>query len=410
MNRRFSRFFSLIIIGFILGIFAPSLLPKFTLKYLLIFYIFIYIDIYIHEFGHAIAGTLVKFRIKKISIGTGRKIVEKRFGYFSLIVTDNFSGGLTHLGDVPKSFLKLRYLAFVIGGVLAQSLAILIALAYFKIPFNEIIYTDQLSIAHIFIHSNLILIAINLTPYYVNLGGIKHPTDGLQILKTPFLKAQGIQEILSAGKIYEGYELYQSQEYSSAETILRECVELYPKAAMAKINLVAALLKQSKPKEAQVIAEAAITDYPKHPQLFILYNNLAYAYFLQLDREALHKGEYYSLKALELNSKHPAILGTRGCILIEQGQIDEGLALLKQCANLKHAVDERTNPLGSFTYMAYGHYLNGNLDLAFQYLDKVEAHGKPLDHDYQTLLDHVIEKTANFGRTGEPRFIISDIN
>lgn len=410
MNGRFSRFFSWIIIGFALGIFVPNFLSSFTLKYLLVFYLFLYIDIYIHEFGHAIAGAIVQFRINKISIGTGRQIFKKRFGNFLFVVTDNFSGGMTHLGDVPKSFLKLRYLIFVMGGVIAQSLAVLIALAYFNISFNEIIYPDRFSVVHIFIHSNLVLIAINLIPHYGNLGGMKYPTDGLQILKTPFLKAQGIQEILSAGKIHEGHELYQSQKYSEAETIFRECTELYPKVAMAKVNLVATLLKQSKPKEAQAIAEAAVKDYLKHPQLFILYNNLAYAYFLQLDQEVLHKGEHYSLKALELNSKHPAILGTRGCILIEQGKIGDGLALLKQCANLKHAVDERTNPLGSFTYMAYGHYLNGNVDLAFQYLNKVEAYDKPLDRDYQTLFDHVIEKTTNFGRTGEPRFITSDIN
>ena len=70
-------------------------------------------------------------------------------------------------------------------------------------------------------------------------------------------------------------------------------------------------------------------------------NNIAWSYLLACDRKVLEKAFEYSYQAMQLNSKHPAILSTRGSILIEIGEIDDGINLLKKCVNIHHPLDRK---------------------------------------------------------------------
>ena len=392
------RFVFLLCIGIVTGVVCAELDISLNLFHLLAFNVFLYLDIYIHEWGHALAGMSVGFPIRKINIGAGKPILQTKIGQILFVITDGLGGGLTYMGEVSRKHLKPTYMVFVLGGVTAQALAVGVILVCLKVTGNEISMVQEVTLAHLFIFSNILLIITNLLPYSANLGGMSYPNDGMQLLRIPFAKEKDIQDILATGKILEGYELYQAEKYAEAEAIFRQCTTSFPDSLVALINLGTALIKQMKLAEAQTILEKAVALHPKSPYLFLLHNNLAWTYFLQLTPQALKQADIYASQAYKKNATLPAVLSTRGCVLIEQGQLEEGIQLLTRFTKVNRPIDDKTNPAAGFIYLAYGYYLNGDQERSYQSLSKVEAIEQKLAPDYLALLKHAIVKTDNFGR------------
>ncbi len=388
-----------IIIGIILGmhLFTGNIEGAWSWWPFFAFMIFAYVNIYIHEFGHVLAGVAVKFPIRRVTIGLGREIARKQFGETFFIITSGFGGGLTYIGHVSEQVLKLRFLIFVLGGVVAQGFAIALTMLIFNIQIHEVWpLSPPLSLAKIFIYSNLFLILLNLFPRKFTMFGIRIPSDGLRIVKLPFLKPHEIQEILSVGKIMEAYDLYEAKKYSEAEIEFRECVELYPVPLLPKVNISAVLIKQLKLDETVALLESLQDEYVHDPYVFLLYNNLAWAYLLQGNEEALQKADRYSYKAFQLNPKHPNVIGTRGCVCIETGEVEAGMRLLMSIVNLRKPLDEKTNNPVGFIYLAYAYYLKNDRERNLQYINKLKTSEITLDQDYRLLLEHIVQKTENF--------------
>ena len=370
-----------------------------VLKYFLLFVVFIYLDIYIHELGHAFAGRLMGFSISRITIGTGKELLRTKIGQTVIVITQGLSGGVTYLGHASKGFLKLRYLVFVLGGVLAQGFAVGITMALGRISIDDLLLFPHYNSSYLFIYSNLLLMFNSLIPIQANLGGINYPSDGLQILKIPFFQDKDIQGILAAGQIMEGYEQYEAQHYSQAEAIFRACAQGYPKTPIARINISACLLKQMRWEEALAGLECELPNFkPKDPYVFLVYNNLAWAYLLQFNPGAFVQAQEYSQRALKLNPNSSIVKATRGCILICSGEVEAGIRLLKPAISLRQPIDHKVNLPIRFIALASGYYQQGQFDLALRYLTKIEQSDYALDPDDQALLDYVISTTKNLGR------------
>jgi tetratricopeptide (TPR) repeat protein len=359
---------------------------------------FCYLTIWIHEFGHALAGMAVGFPIKRITIGMGRELTRKQIGNTLIVVNSGFGGGMTGVGQVSERWLKPRFFIFVLGGVLAQSLAIVAIMLYFDVRLRDLWAFREVPFAHIFIYCNVILILVNLFPFRINMLGVRVPNDGLRIWKLPFMEPREVQEILSMGKIMEALELYEAKQYRETEKAFRECVHIYPATLIPKINLSAALIKQLKLDEATTLLELQKDCHEDDPYVSLLYNNLAWAYLLKKDEDSLRLADHYSARAIELSPKQPNILCTRGCVLIEHGEFKDGIKLIRKLANLRQPFDDRINSPAAFIGLAYGYYQRGNQKKALQYVNKLEASFIHLDLDYQVLFELVVEKTDNFGR------------
>ena len=110
-----------------------------ALWFLLILMLFFYLNVYIHEFGHAITGSLLGFQIKRLIIGTGRELIRFRIGRGVVIINGGVSGGVTHWGKVPGKQLKRRFAILILGGVIAQAVAVLICWFFLKVPTRELL-------------------------------------------------------------------------------------------------------------------------------------------------------------------------------------------------------------------------------------------------------------------------------
>jgi tetratricopeptide (TPR) repeat protein len=367
--------------------------------YLLIFMLFLYLNVYIHEFGHAMTGILLGFQIKRLLIGVGRELIRFRIGRSVIIINWSLSGGVTHWGKVPTKHLKPRFALLILGGILAQAIAVLICWFVLDVSTWELVMIENVFYPHLFIYSNLLLMGVNLFPWKYNYMGIKLPTDGLQLMKLPFWKEQDIQNILSAGKIMDGYEQYEQKNYPEAERLFRECIIAYPKTVLPRINVAAALIKQGKVRECIEVLEEAVLPNQKEPLLFFLYNNLAWAHLISYTEKDLQKADEYSSQAYLLNSKHRNVLGTRACVLIEQGAIEDGLLLLKKVVNFKAPIDNKLNDPVGFMYLAYGYYLMENHRRVRHCIEKLEKYSQTLEPDFMIAYRHIIQRTNQFARS-----------
>lgn len=265
------------------------------------FIAFLYVDIYIHEFGHVFSAIIVKFPIKRVTIGTGREIIRTDIGGISLVITNGFSGGMTYIGTVTNKHLKLRYFVYVIGGLAFQILAICTLLVAFRVCPSELFDVKQLSLLHVFVYSNILLLILNIYPYSFLLSGIPVPNDGARLIKLPFLKSADIQGILAAGDIFEAFEMFEAKQYQDAKIGFQKCVRDYPSVLIPKINLSSIYIKELQFSKTIHYLESIIEMYRKDPYRFFIYNNLAWAYLLSNSPQALDKADKYSKRAIECN-------------------------------------------------------------------------------------------------------------
>ena len=93
-------------------------------------------------------------------------------------------------------------------------------------------------------------------------------------------------------------------------------------------------------------------------------------------------GDQYSKMALDVSDENEAVENTRASVLIEKGEWQKGLTLLKGSVNFKLANDDS---LASAIYLALAYYKLGKPKKAEQYNLFVEENRELLDWDLQLL-------------------------
>jgi tetratricopeptide (TPR) repeat protein len=123
------------------------------------------------------------------------------------------------------------------------------------------------------------------------------------------------------------------------------------------------------------------TEEAKEPGLhYILLNNIAYLDALLQDPSLLPEADQFSAEALKHLPWVPAVMGTRGTVLLELGQLDEGLASLKKSMSLHP--DKHGKALNA-CHVAIGELRRGDREMARKYL----ASAKMLDPNCTLIAD-----------------------
>jgi hypothetical protein len=128
----------------------------------------------------------------------------------------------------------------------------------------------------------------------------------------------------------------------------------------------------------------------------LLCNNLAWAYLLKHDEDALNRAEKLSEIAFENYPNVPAFRGTRGCTLIAKGRADEGLKILMKVVNLNKRIDDRLNPPTDFLFAAYGYWLGSERPMSEKFLLKLRQYRGVHSPDYERVNEILTEKTEGF--------------
>lgn len=348
-----------------------------------LFFIFLYINIYLHEFGHVLAGKLVNFEIRSIIIGDGKQLIHKKIKGISIIINIGFIG-FTTATIKTRNFVRLRMAIFTIGGLLINTI---LALLSWELKAN---------LLKVLALSNIYLLITNFFPVNFYRKGIKIPNDGLSLIKIPFMKEKDINEQITSHEIYEAFELINKKNYESAKKILRNYVERFPKFEILHINYSVCLIKCLELTDAKEILLNLINEKSVNEYDCVIYNNLAYTYLLINSEELLLVANKYSKMAFELRPDIPSIQSTRGTILIEIGDVDEGIRILENNFNSRNKSDDISDKINTIIYLAYAYHQKVDEENMKKYLDIYKKYLHKSEPDHILLYNIIRYKTKNF--------------
>jgi tetratricopeptide (TPR) repeat protein len=131
-----------------------------------------------------------------------------------------------------------------------------------------------------------------------------------------------------------------------------KALELYPGHISNRLGLAHALFLSGDYQTARRLFLAVLSQEPMAPQLRpLVLNNIAFMDLLIGGSELLEEAEQYSAEAIGAEPWSPPIKGTRGCVLIERGEIELGLEFVHQALE---ANDDRRLKALDACYIAVG--------------------------------------------------------
>jgi tetratricopeptide (TPR) repeat protein len=367
------------------------------------FLVAIKVAVILHETGHLLAAKAVGGVPRRMVLGNGHELYRTKIFDIIMVINSNFLGGYACASiDQPK-FLRMRYGFFILGGVL---LNLIVALAFYAFSILELNNpNDEVSVrifSTIFL-ANAIIMFIALIPYYVSISGTKVPTDGLAMLRLPFIQTKEVKEQLDVNLLFDGHEFLEIKEYSSAWNTFQEYLSKYPDSKIHTITLSYILLKTGQPEksieECQKLLNNIHDDQIK-PYSAVIYNQLAWAYLVLNNIE---QADYFSALAIKTVPKENHFRATRGSVLIEIGSTHKGMSLLFHNMDFQF-INNAT--LSAAIYLMLAYHSKGEIKESDKYLQFVKRNEDKLDADEKILFQRNLAKMGA-NKEVESRYLIS---
>ncbi len=298
----------------------------------------------VHEAGHAALFRLVGWRVHGVTLGQGPILYERVLDRTRLRVQAWPWDGMTLAAPWPGSpprLVRLRWLAGIAGGPLANLLLLLLGWRLLE-PGERVFHGPAPGWA--LLAANGWVLALNLFPR----RGPSYPNDGWQLLTVPFANRWRLAELGAASFLAEGHSLEARGRLAEAVRWAEEAVAAYPDAAQPRFSLGFFLVYAGELARAQACFAEALRQPDLTSELLPLaQNNLAWSIAARGLREALGEADELSRQAYERLGWQAAIAGTRGAVLVEQGRLEEGLELLERAL----ARPEELVPMARASYL-----------------------------------------------------------
>ena len=116
-----------------------------------------------------------------------------------------------------------------------------------------------------------------------------------------------------------------SKDLPGAKSVIKKWVDKHPKDSKAHLALAQLYMQMGVNPEAIKLYEKIDKSVPNNP---VVLNNLAWLYHVESDKRALGTAE----RAYQLAPKASGILDTYGWLLVSQGEVTRGIALLREAS------------------------------------------------------------------------------
>jgi tetratricopeptide (TPR) repeat protein len=228
--------------------------------------------------------------------------------------------------------------------------------------------TDLLRhLLNILIIINIILAVGNLYPRKVTgLTGVQG-TDGWHLFHVFSLSDIEMLKRHVGYYVAEAMQAFSQNEFDAAKKWLDQGLALDANSGFARNMLGLIQLSNGEYQASrETFLQLIETEDSKEPGFrFILLNNIAYIDALLGDPSLLAEADQYSTEAYKHLQWIPAVIGTRGTVLVELGEFEEGIALLKK--SMAVHPDKQGKALNA-CHIAIGEYRRGHLTEAHKYL------------------------------------------
>lgn len=335
------------------------------------------LSVFPHELGHALMARAVGWRVFKVVVGYGPLLFKTPLLGGTLEVHAHPWGG--HTIPTPPDERALRFRRFLVyaGGPLVNALLVLAVLFWLPRPnpFKGMLTTW--SPLQSFALANLVSVILGLLPWrYPTTIGVMD-SDGLALLKTPFLPHDQIRKAAATHFLVEGMIQLEAKRLDEAVRWYTEGLEKYPESAGLRNDLGVALLRRRDYPRAREVLLPILSDEKAEPFFRgVTLNNVAYADLLLERADLVEEALRFSEEAMRLVGWNPPIRGTRAAALVVGGKLDEGLALAKEMLERNEEPEKKAF---NAVVLALGHRRRGDLAEARRYLEMAERLG-PEDH------------------------------
>ncbi len=284
---------------------------------------------FLHELGHAITARAVGLEATLITIGTGRFVrAAKVLGFPVRFYAVPFSG-LTLLGGKPKSFIRTRMWLTILMGPMTNFFLIAPVLVFWRSLSNLV----DANVLILWIVYNALMAGGNLWPRRSRVSG--RPTDGLQLLQTPFKKSQPLAEALDLGAVGACFVRFKDGDYAGAKHICIEGLRRLPENPWLLTLLSACHINLGEYESARVSIDPLLDSSARLQPLLraAVQNNIALAVWLR-DFNAIELGESLQrASALTADNymRFPCVLthrSTHALLLTASKRPEEALELL----------------------------------------------------------------------------------
>lgn len=297
-----------------------------------------------HEAAHVLVARALGLRVYRVRIGTGRLVWRSRIADVDVrLHAVPWSGGLTLYAPIDRSGLRLRRALVALAGPALHGVLLGLAMVVaIGVSYSEM---GHLALGLDFAAANGVLLVLNLAPWRAPaLEGI-YESDGLVLLKAPFLKGTELANYLVSQFVTEATLLSEDGRYDEACQRTRAGLDAHPDSVALRVSLGMTLALDSRCEEAREAFRDALAQPNVPPEMqAILRNNVAWAN-LMLDTD-LDEADVLSAQAMEQLGWSRPLQGTRGAVLVARGRIHAGLVLLHQALERP----EQLHPMARATY------------------------------------------------------------
>jgi hypothetical protein len=332
-----------------------------------------------HELAHVVTGWLVGQRVFNVHIGAGKVLWSRRFlnarWYLHLLPV---SGATVVTGPDMPGFRWRQFLVLLAGPALHAVLMLFSWLILLLLPYG---WTGGplYMLVLLLLWMNGLLLVSNLIPHKVAVSSGIAGSDGASMLKLLFKPDELLQKYHRAYYVNEVVDAVDRADLPAARRWSEQGARVYPQDAQVTNVVGYALIASGDYQPARdaflrVLQFEGLEEVVRAMGL----NNVAYANFMLADPDLRDQASDYSAEAYSKIPWEPAIMGTRGAVLLWLDRHDEGIELLKR-AMLK--TPDRRNQAADACFIALGEHLRGNPAESQKYLDLA----KKLDPNSQAL-------------------------
>jgi hypothetical protein len=320
-----------------------------------------------HELAHVVTGWLVGQSVFQVHIGAGKVLWSRRFlnarWYLHLLPV---SGATVVTGPDMPGFRWRQFLVLLAGPALHALLMLVSWRILLVLPY-EWTGGPLHTLVMLLLWMNGLLLISNLIPHKVAVSSGIAGSDGESMLKIIFKPDELLRKYHRAYYVNEVVDAVDRADLAAARGWSEQGAGVYPQDALMT--------------NAIGYARIAIGDYQAARDAFmrvmqfegleevmraIGMNNVAYANFMLADTGLRDQADACSAEAYSKIPWEPAVIGTRGAVLLWLDRYDEGIDLLKR-AMLK--TPDRRSQAADACFIALGEHLRGNQAESQKYLD-----------------------------------------
>jgi hypothetical protein len=286
--------------------------------------------IVIHELTHAGVAKLVGMRVFGILIGIGKTVWSGKFLGMNWVVNILPISGITTVGARPVPAFRWKLFFVYLAGPASHAV---MALVFYLLAQTLPSSTLGHRLSSVLVVVNILLLATNLFPRKVSVVTGMQGTDGWHLFRVPFLNESEITKHYIGYYAAEAMQAYAESDFDVAISWVDKALSLDVNSGIVRNILgIIQMARGEHYDSRETFLRLLETEDARQPGFrYVLLNNIAYLDALLHDPSLLPEADEFSAEALKHLQWIPAIMGTRGTVLVELGKLDEGILYRTNC-------------------------------------------------------------------------------